>query len=219
MVILVFQVGTITAMGNLRHSLANILPDTNEDTKILCVVGDDELYPRVRNIIDDAMSDLPPKPSGYIEHLTVLAASKHGMFNEAKDYIEPGISASTRVFVSNCSVVLPMGSVTKLLYDYYLFPNAGMITGLFDEFPQPCWLENVYSNNSPTVKWDERKTNPGLVEIDTYLPYGIVMRLEEFRDTDFSYDGEYKGLFPGVRLRRLGYKNYLDTTIRYKYGE
>ena len=88
--------------------------------------------------------------------------------------------------------------------------DAGIVTGLFTEFPLKYKVDNIYE---PEQTFEV--SGKGLLKIDMAFPYLIVCRGSVFQELNFEGDLVYFGL----GLRKLGYQNYLDTSVLVSYGD
>lgn len=90
--------------------------------------------------------------------------------------------------------------------------DAGIVTGLFTEFPLKYRVNNIYE---PTQTFGIEGKVSRLLKIDMAFPYLIVCKGSVFQELNFEGDMVYFGL----GLRKLGYQNYLDTSVLVSYGD
>ena len=153
------------------------------------------------------------------ESLVVFEDSKKMLF-EAKQYIKV---RKPYVFLWNECITLPANTLRVLIELYERYPKAGFVSGHFVEFPVNYFVEDIY-NPKVMNQWDKEnlkahsKVN-GVVEVDTITPYGMLTKTEHFLNYFSDKGDSTNSLSYGIKLRQMGYTNYVGTRLTYKYGE
>ena len=209
MITIVTYISTQQGFENLKKSIINLESDYGLGLNILCIVGEKELYLTCRNWLQMNV-DRAGCLTVFYDGDNPLEWSKENLtFNDPY------------VYLANQNVVIPRGGISLLYSDYVYKPTAGFISGLFAEYPTVCWVEDIYDVGSERYRWGDKKIhNDNLAEVDTVYPTGLLTKSLVFRDLFCKTKLEgYDNLSYGIRLRRQGYKNYLDTRVRLMYGE
>lgn len=117
------------------------------------------------------------------------------------------------VFILEGDYLIPAHCLQKLLVDYIEHPMAGFVSAVStvngEEF---YYSKDIYDGPDFTIL-NEKDLTGGVLEIDTALPKVMLIRKQVFDDNfDKKLDGFGQYSF-GIKLRRQGYKNYLDTGV------
>ena len=189
---------------NLKRNIMGFSADLERLGDILCIVSDENLYLDCRDLLKEYMING--------ECLTVFSERKH-LLRESLDYLN---DKNEFVFVANENLYYPQGTIARLYSDYLDHPKAGFIAGYFTEYPMGYWVDDIYSE-TPKVIYSNEKVLESLQEIDSIMPpYGLLTRTENFKE--FFFRGNLGGTEYGLNLRKVGFKNYVDTRIKLGYG-
>lgn len=215
MITIIFPVTSEQGYNNFKQSLVNIADEIQISTNLLCITNNADLYVKCRNLLPTIFEHILEAPVN--KYLTVFTEKKK-LLNEAKLRIAiPTNEKKNYVFLYNENIVLPTNTIKGLLDNYYDRPKAGFITGHFVEYPIAYKVNDIYSLEQEKIFSDKLNLSDSrLNEIDICFPYGMMTRLENFLDFNWDEDGVIQY---GIELRKQGYTNYLNTNIKYKYGE
>lgn len=189
---------------NLKRNIVGLSADLVDLGDVLCIVSDKDLYLECRDLLREYAKD--------IECLTVFSDRQYPI-RESLEYLG---DKNEFVFVANESLYIPPKTISRLYKDYLDHPKAGFIAGHFTEYPVGYWVDDIYSDTPKVIYSNEREMEK-LQEIDLVMPpYSMLTRTKVFRELFFK--GNLKGAEFGLNLRKQGYKNLVDTTIRLNYG-
>ncbi len=193
-------------LDRLKTSYFNVEKDMQLGLNWLCLVNNEGLYLECRNFFDSSDK----------ENLVVYSRKE----NLNKESIQYLTWANPYTYIANENVIIPSGGLTKLYKDFLEKPTAGLITGEFIEFPISYWVKDIYGDaeyiNPSSVDGNNFEM---LMDIDTTSIYGIMTPTNLFKEYFGMGDLEnYGNRSYGIRLRRQGYKNYLDTSVKFRYG-
>lgn len=206
---------TSKGLNNLLESVENNIPDFVDNTyniKFLFYTNNRTLYLEARKEIDYTLNSIDIYN---LERLITFTPTIS--FNEAKNEIDR-LSDNAFIFLWNENIVLGKGCLRSLLERYRTYPHAGFISGHFSEYPTVYFFEDIYNEKSKRLLWNDEDIEKELINVDTIYPYGIMTKYDNFYNFNFQND-ELSGLGFGIWLRKSGFLNYVDTTIKYKYGE
>lgn len=208
MISIITSISDRAGFENLKRSLINLEPDWSLGVDIICLVRDEKLYVESRNFLREN-----------VDRGECLV-----LFNETDEPFKEGVNIVTDknpyVYLASEKVLIPRGGVTKLYRDYLEKPKAGLISGRFVEYPTVYWVKDVYGELPHYIYSNERDIGLGLLMgIDTCTASGLMTKTDLYRELfGFSDLDGYGGYSFGIRLRRQGYKNYLDTGVELKFG-
>lgn len=148
-----------------------------------------------------------PALEAFASELTESYLNIKTYYLEDKSWLKDELPNTPIVYVQE-NIWLDPGTVDKLLKDLRTKLDAGFVSAKFTEFPLKYKVDNIYE---PTQAFE--LDSKGIIPIDIAFPYLFVCRREVFNELDFAADKVYFGL----GLRRLGYQNYLDTSIMVGY--
>lgn len=209
MITIITYVSTEQGFENLKRSTVNLEEDYDLGLNILCIVGDKDLYLRCRDWLQDNIDRAGVLTVFYEGNYPLEWAKENLTFNDPF------------VYLANQNLIIPSGGISALYKDFIEQPTAGFISGFFVEYPTVYWVDDIYDAWSKRYRWGEKQVNNNnLVEVDTTLPTGMLTKSLVYRDLFCRTQlDEYGNLSYGIRLRRQGYRNYLDTNIKLKYGD
>ena len=214
MLTLILPITTEDGFKNLKKSLEKILPTIQTDTYLLCLTNQAELYPKCRNLLPEVFDGLET-PAGH-KYLTIYIENQDtNLLLEAKKYLD---EKSGYTFLYNENIILPPDTISNLMNLYSYHPNAGFVSGHFAEYPITYNFKDIYDVTSDRIKWDEIDLTDR-IRVDTTIPYGMLTKTKSFVDLFTVKQDALASLAYGLNLRRAGYENYIDTNLKYFYGE
>ena len=81
------------------------------------------------------------------------------------------------------------------------------------------WVDDIYGSETKWpkfVKSNEKELSGTTVDIDIASPYGMLTKMDLYRELFCLSDLDgYSGYSYGIRLRRQGYRNLLDTRVEF----
>lgn len=210
MVTLIYPITTKEGFENLKRSLINLEFDLELGIDILCLVkeGEEELYLECSDFLRQ----------NYDQGESLVVYERGDLYKKSQLYIS---SKNDLVFLANEKIVIPPKAITTLHGGYLELPGAGFISGQFVDYPIVYWVEDIYEKKNPKYIYSNEREGEGrYLEVDASGIYGLITRFENFRDLFYMEDlDKYGHLSYGIRLRRRGYQNYIDTTIRLTGGQ
>lgn len=207
MVTVICKITSALGFENLKKTITHLEYDQHLGVNLLCLVNDKQLFLNMRDYCQEAY-DIG-------QHLVV--------FDDGDIDIKNLLTGSDEyVLVLNENVVLPRCAISDFYDVYKQDKNAGLVTGDFVEYNIPYWTEDFYSNVLNSSSREEHRINNEIIEIDTTPIFAILTKIELY--TELSLETPLEGLGSssyGIRLRRLGYRNYMTTkvSLRYSKGE
>lgn len=204
MISVIYPITTKRGTENLKRNLASLEVDRSIGLDFLILVNNQDLFLEVRDFAVNVDSSL------------VVYSEQDNLLKVAKEYLTP---KNEYVFLANENIILPPTSLVKLYEDFLNNRCAGFISGEFQDRPTVYWVENVlyYEKDPKYIYSNERKIEGNLIEVDTISVYGLLTRLKLYNEYFCMEDlDRYGGHSFGVRLRRSGYQNYVDTRVKYK---
>lgn len=180
---------------NLNSAIKTLeanIPDMKMPWNVLCLTNNKELYPKIRNRIQEVVDDMPQDYRR--ECLTEYTSELD--YAQATPLVRDLPDKS--MVVLNEFDALPRGTVSKMIYELTYKPYAGFIC-FKTEHSLVYKADNIY-NKSPQIM----PTNDN--EIDTTTPYGVLLKVSTFREIAERFKGS-SWLF-GIELRKKGYTNY-----------
>ena len=208
MITLIIPITNRQGYENFKRSLVNLETDWHLGINVVCLVadGNEKLLLECKKFLTENID---------LGNCLVLH-EKGDLYKKASLYI--GLS-DDYVFLANENVVIPLNAITKLYADYLEYRGAGFITGVFEAYPTVYWVEDIYEDKDPRYIYsNERPLLDRIVEVDVSATYGILTKSSLYRSLYCLHNHKkYGQLSYGIWLRRQGYKNYIDTTV--KYGE
>lgn len=188
---------------NLKRNVVNIAADLRNNN-LLCIVSDKNLYLECKEFLHEYFND---------SECLVVYSERQYPLRESLDYLG---DKNEFVFVANENLYLPPNAILKLYNDFLQYPKAGFIAGHFTEYPVGYWVDDIYSR-TPKVLYSNEKELESIQEVDIILPpFGLLTKTNNFKELFFrsvAHNGNY-----GLALRRQGYTNYVDTSIKFRYG-
>ena len=186
----------------LKRNLVSLETDWDLGLALLCIVSNKELYLEVRNFLLENVN------RG--ECRVVYGSS----LKDGKDYLSDNNSL---VFLLNVGVIIPQNTLTRLYKNYVDKPQAGFISGILKEYPIACWVKNIYSHPQ-FVYFNEKEKYDLLMDVDVSACWGLLTKVSLYKEL-FCTEGldGYGEYSFGIKLRRQGYKNYVDTGVEYKH--
>lgn len=196
----------------------------NERTNLLVIVdGDDRTFLDARNRTE---------MSKFNERLCVKFQDDVGVESISIKDRRTRISSihnQIKSYIGDCDYVLgieddtliPFNTIEKLVSDYRIFPHAGFIEGL--ELGRRsttyvgAWRADDIYNMSSIATLSEEDIQSEFVEIDSGGFYCFITKrdtyvthnFKPFLDNELGPDVNF-----GIELRKQGYTNYLDTSLR-----
>ena len=188
---------------NLQRNLVSFESDWQLGMDILCLVADKQLYLEVRDYLKQN-----------VDRGESLIVYDEGGLKAGGEYLG---NRNEFVFLLDEDTLIPSGHITKLYNNYLDKRGAGFISGIEREFPCVLWVEDLYAQ--PRYIWSNTKDQHGLIEVDTSPVYGILTKANTYKELFCLGDlDSYGSLSYGIRLRRQGYQNYVNTEVEYKHG-
>jgi len=136
--------------------------------------------------------------------------------NEIKEYLQD----SDYIFLIEDDGLLPLNSLKKLLYDYSIEPDAGLISGVelgrWGYLHIGAWaLDDIYDPSEIITP----RLGEGLQKIDAVGLYCCLTKKENYIKHVFKPYLEILGpdVDFGVELRKQGFMNYIDYNIHCKH--
>lgn len=194
-------------------------------TNLLTIVdGDSNLFVKARNYTE---------MSKFEQKLCVMYESKLKQKIKEYDYVSRRVKIAkihnfAKQFISPCDYVFSIEddtifqpfSLSKLLKDYWLYPNAGAIEGVqVGRWGIPyigAWkINDIY--NPTQFESVSVKKGVGIEEIDSFGMYCLLTKYKHyiehefkpFENNDMGPDFEF-----GLELRRQGMLNYIDWSVK-----
>ena len=202
MITIITLVSSRDGFETLKRNLINFEPDWNLGVDLLCLVSDKKLYLECRDfLLDNANRG---------ECRVVLGDSlKHG-----REEIE---GKNPYIFILGEGILIPFGGLTRLYNTMSDKPQAGFVSGVFKQYPVVYWVKDIYG--SPKYVYSNEKTNYDLrMSVDVAPVHGLLTKTNLYKELFCMSDLDgYGGYSFGIRLRRQGYKNYVDTGVEYKH--
>lgn len=186
---------------NLERNLISLEPDWNLGMDLLCIVKEENLFEEVGDFLK----------KGVNRGKCVVVQDDKGL-KAGGDYLE---YKNDYVFLLDNRMLLQSGSITSLQKGFLDNPTAGFIGGLNGNQPSVYWVKDIYG--VPQYIYSEGDLERGLIEVDTSSVHGILTKTNLFEELFGLSDLDgYGSLSFGIRLRRQGYQNYVDTRVRYR---
>lgn len=202
MISIVSLVTKTAGFENLKRNLISLEPDWKLGVDILCLVDDKELYLEVRDFLAQSVN----RGEVLVVYDESLKAGKEYLSNK-----------NEFVFLLSEDTLIPGGCLTKLYQDYIEKREAGFISGIDKSFPSVFWVKDLYGQ--PKYVFSNEKDLEGLAEVDTSPIYGLLTRASTYKELFCLGDLDgYGSLSYGIRLRRQGYQNYINTGVAYRHG-
>ncbi len=205
MITVITKISNDKGFNLLKKNLTNLEPDWKIGLNLLCVISDKNLYLKCRDYLQCNIER---------GECLVVFNEKDGL-KAAKDYLN---NSNDLVFLLNEGVELSYGGLGKLYETFMEKPWAGFITGLFKEYPQVYWVKDLYG--SPQfIYYDKNKSFDLIMGIDISPVFGILTKKSLYKELFCLSDLEnYGGYSYGIRLRRQGYQNYINTGVILRGG-
>lgn len=197
MVTVIAKISCRRQFENLKLSLPKLEKDWNLGIDFLCVVDNQNLYLEVKDW-------LIPR----IDRGECLVVYNEKQFSGLGEYLT---NKNDFIFLTNLDCILCEGAITELYGDFIEKPTAGFVSGFASKETAICRLEDLYESGKIVFEdFPEEK----LAETDTSSLYGMLVKKQIYLDFSWALaDSEYSF---GIELRKKGYKNYIDTSIKYK---
>lgn len=192
----------------LKRNLISLESNWNLGVDVLCLVSDQKLYLECREYITKA----------YNAEQSLVAYNKEASLKSAKEYLT---FKNEYVFLLGRGVKIPSGVLFALLKDYTNNPKAGFFSGVLNNVPTASWVEDIYSpaHFKYLYENDPMRIDGEIINVDIYPIMGLMTKTSLYREyfclPDLEDYGEYSF---GIRLRRQGYENYIDTNVKYRNG-
>ena len=191
-------------LDNLKRNLVSLETDIHLGINLLCLVNEKNLYLEVRDFLTLAVN--------WGECLVEYEEDSLGLKN-GKKYVT---DKDEYVFLLGEDVLIPSGTITKLYEDYLFKKEAGFVAGAVVEKLPIFWVEDVYSESPEYLS---RSVTDRIVLVDNCRIQGLLTKTDLYKEIFCSDDlPVYGELSYGIKLRRRGYQNYLDTELNYKKG-
>lgn len=200
MVTLITTIKNKNQLESLYRNLVCLEPDRKLGLDFLCLASQD-LYLECRNKI----------PALFDGGECIVVSVPDPDFKCAKEYLT---DKNKYVFLSSSDYVMSFGCVGKLYRDYLENRDAGFISGMALNFGNAFyWVKDVYGYPD-FCGLREKELFNGLNPIDIASPRALMTKTSIFKDVYCSanVDGGFEYSF-GIKLRRQGYQNYLDTRV------
>lgn len=194
MISLVTIIESESDFDNLKRNLNSLEPDWKLGVDILCLVADEELYPKVRNYLQ-----------GVADKGDCLVVFGEPFFEEVKQYLN---DKNEYIFLLGKGTILPSGSLTRLYFDYLLYRGAGFVSGAGSYIKVKDFYKEFVGNK---IILDNSEPN-GIDYVDSCKPKALLTKTNLFKEfwQDVEDYGEYSY---GINLRRKGYQNYIDNRV------
>lgn len=205
MVTVITLVSNREGFDNLKRNIVSFESDWKIGLDILCIVSDYNLYLECRNFLHENVD----------KGECLVVYEQDATLKSGKEYLD---WKNEYVFLLAENVRVPSGGITKLYKTYLEKPQAGFITGEWNLFPTVRWVKDIYG--APKYIYSNEPSPYGLrMDIDVAEVYGIMTKTNLYKELFCldNLDGYGSHSF-GIRLRRQGYKNYINTGVEYKYG-
>ena len=189
----------------LKRNLVSLEPDWKIGVDILCVVTDKSLFVECRNFLNENVD----------KGECLVFYDKDATLKSVGEYLG---SRNPLVFILAENVILPIGGLSKLYRNYLEYPDAGFVTGECKDYPVVRWVRDIYG--APQYIYSNEKTEYDLfTKIDVCPVLGILTKTHLYKEL-FCLDNleGYGSYSYGIRLRRQGYQNYINTGVEYKHG-
>lgn len=204
MITVIYPLTTQKGFQRLKRNLNSLEQDWNLGMDFLCVTNDKNLYLEAKNYLLENIDR---------GECLVAYSEKDNLLKGATELVE---LKNRYTYVANENLILPHGTITKLYKDLLERPEAGFISGVYTEYPTVYWVKDIYG--LPQYIYSNEKTGfDAIMDIDTIAPYGFLTKTQLFKELYGLSDLDgYGGHSYGIRLRRQGYKNYIDTGVEFK---
>ena len=183
-------------LDNLRKTLENNLPTISTPVTLVCIASSPYICSQAKRVIKEVLDDWDGEVAG-----NSVIVGRGSVLTFAKDFLPP----DDLVIVWNETQTFPFSMAQAFGNSFIEFPNAGLVASRGATLG--IKYSNLYSDNSrqsPVI-------GEGLVEIDDLAePTTFATRassLLAFSEPDISY---------GLWLRRCGFSNYVNTSIKPK---
>ena len=190
----------------LKRNLVSLEPDWGIGVDLLCIVTNKNLFLECRDFLLKNV-DRGECLVEYNERATLKSGVEY--LNNKNDYVlllRPGF-------------LIPDGGVAKLYKSFLEKPQAGFIAGRCINLPTAHWTSNIYGKPEEFFYWRPGFDEGGLVEVDMDAIQCVLTKADLYREIYCSEDLEdYQGYSYGIKLRRQGYQNYVDTKVLYSHG-
>lgn len=222
MITIILPISRDTFLDRLFASLELLKCDRSSTNLLVIVDGKPDLYVKVRNKVQDTK---------FREKLTIHFKSEHKLrhydvmarrlrISDIHNEIKQHIWACDYVMGIEDDTLVPPNALEKLLKNFTNNPHAGFIEGVeLGRWGVPyvgAWrFDDIYE---PTKIRSILKVKPGDVEkIDAGGFYCFMSKLDTYETHDFKpFDNNALGpdVNYGIQLRRQGYENFVDWSIR-----
>lgn len=203
MITIITSVRDTESFNCLKRNLINFEPDWKIGLDLICVVKDEKLFLESRDFLLENVN------RG--ECRIVLGDS----LQSANQYLT---DKNPYVFVLAENILIPPGGITKLYENFIQKPRAGFISGVFKEYPTVYWVRDIYGTPQ-YIYSNEKEDYDLLMDVDVSMPYGLLTSTQNYKEFFGMSNLEGYGSYSyGIRLRRQGYKNYVNTGVEYKHG-
>ena len=193
-----------SGLDNLKRNLVSLEADIHLGMNLLCRVNEKNLFLEVRDYLLRAVN--------WGECLVKYEEDSSGLKN-GKKYVT---GKDEYVFLLGEDVLIPSGAITRLYGDYLLKKEAGFFAGAVAEKLPIFWVEDVYSEYPEYLC---RSATDRIVSVDNCRIQGLLTKTDLYKEIFCSEDlPVYGELSYGIKLRRRGYQNYLDTELNYRKG-
>lgn len=200
-------------------ALENLECDRNKTSLLVIVDGNEELFVHTRNIVVESKFTnnltLKYESSGPLELIDERRFRIADIHNFAKGYV----GDSEYIFGIEDDTVVPSDALQKLLFAHTTNPYAGFVSGLelgrwrfpyigaweVDDIYEPTEIVSIEMNETPIREIDAAGFYCFLTRKEIYTKH----KFETFENGGAGPDVNF-----GITLRREGFSNFIDTTIR-----
>lgn len=206
MITVIYPLTTRKGFEKLKRNLNSLEPDWELGIDFLCIIGDKDLYLEARDYLLER-----------IDRGGCLVS-----YSESENLLRAGVdlvdSKNKYIYLANENLIMPHGSITKLYKDLLERPEAGFISGVYTKYPSVYWVKDIYGLPQ-YIYSNEKPEFAAIMDIDTTTTYGLLTKVDLYKELFSLSDLEGYGSYSyGIRLRRQGYKNYIDTGVQFKDG-
>ena len=198
MITYILLVANEKSLDSIIKTLEGNIPDMRMPWNILCLTNNKELYPKIRNRIQEVVDDMPQdyRRECLTEYVSELD------YTQAIPLIR-GVPDKSMIILNDFDA-LPRNAVSKMIYELTYKPYAGFIC-FRTEHSLEYKVDNIYSKSPQLMPTKDQ-------EIDTATPYGVLLKASTFREIAEQFKGSC-WLF-GIELRKKGYTNYCVKEVK-----
>lgn len=201
MLALILPVHDEIGFDNIRQTLSNVLPDVFGEISVL-VLATEKTYLTCRDYFQKGITGFDA------ECLVDCLKKGEDPIRVAMDRLN--LSKIDYVYIANDNVIAPIGTVAKLIRAYNFWPHAGFISAMPGNGKYYRY-DDIYEENPQKILMGDTDTGGELTEVDTVQMEGMLTKPVNLITAYGVLDTDY-----GLTLRRAGYKNYIEKSIKLK---